>query len=163
MERVKPHCSLILQRPRTGRFPGGFTFLFAFQPRLFQGGAMNQPLALIIYERLLPGSQLLNRLQDLSYRVQVVTNVDSLVECAEQSKPMLVLADLESTRFNVCAAIARLKQTPITQHLPVIAFGGDNSPDLQAAARAAGVALVVGETAILQHLPQLLEQALQVE
>lgn len=124
---------------------------------------MNQPLALIIYERLLPGSQLLNRLQDLSYRVQVVTNVDSLVECAEQSKPMLVLADLESTRFNVCAAIARLKQTPITQHLPVIAFGGDNSPDLQAAARAAGVALVVGETAILQHLPQLLEQALQVE
>ena len=124
---------------------------------------MNQPLALIIYERLLPGNQLLNRLQDLSYRVQVVTNVDSLVECAEQSKPMLVLADLESTRFNVCAAIARLKQTPITQHLPVIAFGGDNSPDLQAAARAAGVALVVGETAILQHLPQLLEQALQVE
>jgi len=124
---------------------------------------MNQPLALIIYERLLPGSQLLNRLQDLSYRVQVVTNVDSLVECAEQSKPMLVLADLESTRFNVCAAIARLKQNPITQHLPVIAFGGDNSPDLQAAARAAGVALVVGETAILQHLPQLLEQALQVE
>ncbi len=124
---------------------------------------MNQPLALIIYERLLPGSQLLNRLQDLSYRVQVVTNVDSLVECAEQSKPMLVLADLESTRFNVCAAIARLKQNPITQHLPVIAFGGDTSPDLQAAARAAGVALVVGETAILQHLPQLLEQALQVE
>jgi len=124
---------------------------------------MNQPLALIIYERLLPGSQLLNRLQDLSYRVQVVTNVDSLVECAEQSQPMLVLADLESTRYNVCAAIARLKQNPITQHLPVIAFGGDNSPDLQAAARAAGVALIVGETAILQHLPQLLEQALQVE
>ena len=124
---------------------------------------MNEPLALVIYERLLPGSQLLNRLQDLSYRVQVVTNVDSLVECAEQSQPMLVLADLESTRYNVCAAIARLKQNPITQHLPVIAFGGDNSPDLQAAARAAGVALVVGETAILQHLPQLLEQALQVE
>ena len=124
---------------------------------------MNQPLALVIYERLLPGSQLFNRLQDLNYRVQVVPNADSLVECAEQSKPMVVLADLESTRYNVCAAIARLKQNPITQHLPVIAFGGDNSPDLQAAARAAGVALVVGETAVLQHLPQLLEQALQIE
>ncbi len=124
---------------------------------------MNQPLALVIYERLLPGSQLLNRLQDLNYRVQAVANADSLVECAEQSKPMLVLADLESTRYDVCAALARLKQNPVTQHLPVIAFGGDNSPDLQAAARAAGVALVVGETAILQHLPQLLEQALQVE
>jgi CheY-like chemotaxis protein len=124
---------------------------------------MNQPLALVVYERLLPGSQLLNRLQDLNYRVQAVANADSLVECAEQAKPMLVLADLESTRYNVCAALARLKQNPITQHLPVIAFGGENSADLQAAARAAGVALVVGETAILQHLPQLLEQALQVE
>ena len=124
---------------------------------------MNQPLALVIYERLLPGSQLLNRLQDLSYRVQVVTNVNSLVECAEQSSPMVVLADLESTRYDVCAAIARLKQSPITQHLPVIAFGGDNSQELQAAARAAGVSLIAGEAAILQHLPQLLEQALQVE
>ena len=87
----------------------------------------------------MPGSQLLNRLQDLNYRVQAVANADSLVECAEQSKPMLVLADLESTRYDVCAALARLKQNPVTQHLPVIAFGGDNAPDLQAAARAAGV------------------------
>ena len=124
---------------------------------------MTQPLALVLYERLLPGTQLVNRLQDLNYRVQVVAEAGRLVECAEQAKPMLVLADLESTRYNVCAALARLKQNPITQHLPVIAFGGDNSPDLQAAARAAGVALVVGESAILQHLPQLLEQALQVE
>ena len=124
---------------------------------------MTQPLALVVYERLLPGSQLLNRLQDLNYRVQAIGNADSLVECAEQSKPMLVLADLESSRQNVCAALTRLRQNPTTQHLPVIAFGGENAPDLQAAARAAGVTLVVGETAILNHLPQFLEQALQVE
>jgi CheY-like chemotaxis protein len=124
---------------------------------------MTQPLALVVYERLLPGSQLLNRLQDLNYRVQAVGNADSLVECAEQSKPMVVLADLESSRQNVCAALTRLRQNPTTQHLPVIAFGGENAPDLQAAARAAGVTLVVGEAAILNHLPQFLEQALQVE
>jgi CheY-like chemotaxis protein len=124
---------------------------------------MTQPLALVVYERLLPGSQLLNRLQDLNYRVQAVTNADTLVECAEQAKPMLVLADLESSHRNVCAALARLRQNPATQHLPVIAFGGETAPDLQAAARAAGVTLVVGEAAILNHLPQFLEQALQVE
>jgi CheY-like chemotaxis protein len=124
---------------------------------------MTQPLALVVYEKLLPGSQILNRLQDLNYRVQAITDADKLVECAEQSKPMLVLADLESSRQNVCAALACLRQTPGTQHLPVIAFGGENAPAVQAAARAAGATLVVGEAAILNHLPQFLEQALQVE
>ena len=124
---------------------------------------MTQPLALVVYERLLPGSQILNRLQDLNYRVQAVADADRLVECAEQTKPMLVLADLDSSRQNVCAALTRLKQSPSTQHLPVIAFGGEKSPDLQAAAKQAGATLIVGEVAILNHLPQLLEQALQVE
>jgi CheY-like chemotaxis protein len=124
---------------------------------------MTQPLALVVYERLLPGSQLVNRLQDLNYRVQVVADAERLVECAEQAKPMLVLADLESNRINVCDALARLKQNAATQHLPVIAFGGDNAADLQAAARAAGVTLIVSEVAILNHLPQFLDQALQFE
>ncbi len=124
---------------------------------------MTQPLALVVYERLLPGSQLVNRLQDLKYRVQVVANADRLVDCAEQAKPMLVLADLVSSRNNVCAALARLKKNAATQHLPVIVFGGENVAELQAAARAAGVTLIVSEAAVLNHLPQFLDQALQVE
>jgi len=61
------------------------------------------------------------------------------------------------------AAIGRLKQNPATKHLPVVAFGADKSPDLQAAAQAAGAALVTGEAAILNHLPEILDQALQME
>jgi len=124
---------------------------------------MTQPLALVVYERLLPGTQIINRLQDLNYRVQAVANADTLVECAQESKPIVVLADLESRRQNICAALARLKQNPATKHLPVIAFGAENAPDMQEAARAAGATLVVGEAAILNHLPQFLDQALQVE
>ena len=124
---------------------------------------MTQPLALVLYEKLLPGSQLVNRLQDLHYRVQPLTDADRLVESAEQAKPMLVLADLESTRNNVCAALARLRQNPATQHLPVIAFSGENAAEFQAAAKAAGVTLIVTDAAILGHLPQFLDQALQVE
>jgi len=124
---------------------------------------MTQPLALVVYENLLPGSQLVIRLQDLNYRVQILSDAATLVECAEQAKPMLVLADLESLRNNVCPALARLKQNAATKHLPVIAFSGENTADLQAAARAAGVTLVVSDTAVLNHLPQFLEQALQVE
>jgi CheY-like chemotaxis protein len=124
---------------------------------------MTKPLALVLYERILPGSQVVNRLQDLNYRVQAVTDPQLLAECAEKAKPMLVLADLQSTRENVCAALARLRQAPATRHLPIIAFGGDKAPKLQAAARAAGATLVVSEAAILSHLQQFLERALQVE
>jgi PleD family two-component response regulator len=124
---------------------------------------MTQPLALVVYERLLPGSQLINRLQDLKYRVQAVTDTTTLVACAQQERPMLVLADLVSTRKDILDAIRRLKQNPETQHIPVIAFAPEEDADAQSAAADAGAALVVSETAILNHLPQLLDQALQVE
>lgn len=142
--------------------PGGANS-FAFRASLFQLEAMTQPLALVLYERLLPGSQLVNRLQDLNYRVQVIADAEKLAECAEEAKPMLVLADLESTHNNVCPALASLKQNPATRHLPIIAFSGERATDLQKAAKAAGVTLLVSQTAILGHLPQFLDQALQVE
>jgi PleD family two-component response regulator len=124
---------------------------------------MTQPLALVLYEKLLPGSQLVNRLQDLKYRVQAIADAGRLVECAEQAKPMLVLADLASTRNDVCDAVAKLKQNAATKHLPVIAFSTEDAAELQAAAKAAGATLIVTEAAILNHLPQMLEQALRVE
>src|SRR5436190_2254864 len=86
---------------------------------------MMEPLALVLYEKLLPGSQVVNRLQDLKYRVETISDATRLVECAQQSGPMIVLVDLESAKENVCAEIARLKQTPATRHLPVIAFSNE--------------------------------------
>jgi CheY-like chemotaxis protein len=124
---------------------------------------MTQPLALVLYEKILPGSQLVNRLQDIKYRVQTLTDAATLLESAEQAKPLVVLADLESSRNNVCAAIAQLKAHPATKHLPVIGFFGEKTQSLQAEAQAAGATLVVHESAILDYLPQFLEQALQVE
>ena len=124
---------------------------------------MMQPLALVVYEKLLPGSQLVNRLQDLNYRVQVIPDAEKLPEVAENTTPMLVLADLDATRENVTPAIARLHQHPATKHIPVIAFAEREDPALFQEAQAAGAILVVTDTAILNHLPQLLEQALRLE
>ena len=124
---------------------------------------MTQPLALLLYERLLPGSQLVNRLQDLNYRVQTLNDPALLVESAEQARPLLVLVDLNSTRADVRAAIALLKQNPATRHLPVIAFGAQDAPELETAARDAGASLLVSDAAILSQLPECLQQALQVE
>ncbi len=124
---------------------------------------MTQPLALVLYSKLFPGSQLVNRLQDLKYRVKTVADAGMLVDCAEQAKPMVVLADLEPSGADVCAAIRRLKQNAATRHLPVIAFRGERAAELEAAAQAAGATLVVSDSAILSHLAQFLEQALHVE
>jgi CheY-like chemotaxis protein len=136
---------------------------FAFWPGLFQAERMLKPLALVLYEKILPGSQLVNRLRDLNYRVQALNDPAQLLPQAEEHKPMLVLADLESTRGNVCEAIARLRKTPATEHLPVIAFNDQIEPKLEAAAHAVGVTLLVGDAAILSHLPQFLERALVIE
>jgi CheY-like chemotaxis protein len=124
---------------------------------------MVQPLALVLYERLLPGSQLVNRLQDLNYRVQTITDPALLVSCAEQMKPMLLLADLHWQRNDVLPAITALRQNSGTEHIPVVGFGAEASADAETAAKAAGVTLLVNESAILTHLPQFLEQALQVD
>jgi PleD family two-component response regulator len=124
---------------------------------------MTQPLALVVYERLLPGTQLINRLQDMNYRVLGVTDAGTLLTCARQEKPMVVFADLVSTKSDVCGAIEKLKRASDTQHIPVVAIAPDDAADLQKSAVAAGVALVVSETAVLNHLPQFLDQALQIE
>lgn len=125
--------------------------------------AMTQPLALVVYEKLLPGTQLVNRLQDLNYRVRAVTDSTTLMAIARQEKPMLVLADLESTRNDICKVIAELRHDAATQHIPVIAVAREGDKTLLKAAQAAGATLVAGETAILGHLSQFLDQALQVE
>jgi len=124
---------------------------------------MTQPLALVLYERVLPGTRLVNRLEELSYRVRTISDHTALSATAQEARPMLVFADLQPGGHEVCASISRLKQNPETSHLPVVAFGGDDTPDLQDAARRAGATMVVSEAALVSHLPQFLEQALQVE
>jgi|SRR5438477_9286199 len=124
---------------------------------------MTTPLALAFYENLLPGSQLVNGLQDLGYRVQTISDVQTLVLQCLQEKPLVVVADLAAANGDVCAAIRELKRNPETKHIPVIAFADLKNAKLQALASAAGATIVAGSDAILDHLPQLLEQALQVE
>jgi PleD family two-component response regulator len=130
---------------------------------VFQAKDMTQPLALVLYEKLLPGSQLVNRLQDAGYRVQTVAGPDALVAAAEQDKPLIVLTDLASTSTKVVDVIAQLRQNAATSHVPVIAFAEEKEADLQAAARTAGATLVVNDAAILTHLQQFLQQALQLD
>ena len=122
-----------------------------------------EPLALLMYQKLLPGSQLVNRLQDLKYRVQTVGTPAELAEAALNFKPMVVLVDLGSANPELLREVQRLRELEETQHLPVIGFGDGNSVEAEKAALEAGVTLVVSEAAILSHLPQCLTKALELD
>jgi PleD family two-component response regulator len=121
-----------------------------------------EPLAILLYdsEKLMPCSQLGNRLQDLGYRVCTLHEAAALTAQAEQQKALVVLVDLVSRQDNVYEAIAQLKQHATTAHIPVIAFSTEADAALHDAARAAGAALVVTDAAVTHHLSQLLDQAL---
>ena len=124
---------------------------------------MTKPLALVFYENLLPGSQIINRLTDLNYRVLSFHDSYLLEDQAEREKPLVVIADLTSRKTDVCGAIRKLKENPATNHVPVLAFTSPKNVELQNAAREAGATLVASDTVILDQLPHLLEQALHID
>jgi CheY-like chemotaxis protein len=135
---------------------------FAFFPAKPHADGVIQPLALVFYEKLMPGSQLVNKLQDLNYRVQTVSDPALLQPGSLQESPLLVIADLAGGDA-VLSAIAGLKADAATSHIPVIAFAAESATQAMEAAQKVGVKLVVSENAIASHLPELLNQALQIE
>ena len=135
---------------------------FAFSPPKLHAYEVIQPLAVVFYERLMPGSQLVNRLQDLNYRVLTLSDADRLAATVQRESPLLLFIDLASTG-DVCTVIAALRAAPGTAHLPIIGFAPDTVPELLAEAKTAGANITVTETAVINHLPQLIDQALRVD
>lgn len=119
-----------------------------------------EPLAIIAYKKLLPGSQLLNRLQDLRYRVHATHDLGGLQKLAATEGPMLILLDLDFEGLDTCAVVASLKDDAQTKHIPIIAFADDDHESLMDAARKSGATMVAGTSGLTAHLPQLLDQAL---
>jgi len=123
---------------------------------------MTKPLALVYYENLMPGSQLVNKLQDMNYRVQTAGNGAAFQALARDEKPMLAVVDLAGGQA-VCGAIAALKKDGATGHIPVIAFAGGGAVRWMESAQKAGAEVVVTEAAISNHLPEMLDRALHLE
>ena len=111
----------------------------------------------------MPGSQLVNRLQDLGYRVQTVADASALVATAASAGALVAFVDLVSSHADLAEVIAQLRRDPGTEHLPVVAFCSERETALQTAASQAGATLVVSGTALLHHLKPLLDRALTVD
>lgn len=122
---------------------------------------MVQPVAMVLQDRVVVGAQLEQKLEALDYRVRVSDNPDGLEALALEHKPLVVLIDL-AKEGNLDAASA-LSGNADTRHIPLVGYAHDVRPELQARANNAGIALVVTDSAILQHLKPLLDQALHVD
>ena len=128
---------------------------------------MTKALALIFYENLLTGNQLLNRLADLDYRTLVASDLGRLADQAVQERPIVIIVELGALGERVCGVIRGLRSTPDTQHIPIVGYASHKHPkeaaQATAQAQAAGATLVVGEGALVAHLDQVLDQALRVD
>ncbi len=89
---------------------------FAFFPARLHADGVIQPLALVFYEKLMPGSQLVNKLQDLNYRVKTVSDPAAFHSCARDERPLLAVVDMAGGDA-ICGAIAALKAGPATDHI----------------------------------------------
>lgn len=102
------------------------------------------------------------QLAGLHYRVQSLANPAELVSRAEREQAMVVLVDLEGDAQPILLAIEHLRASPTTAHIPVLGFARELSDVQQAAAVARGATVALADAALLEHLPQLLERALEL-
>src|SRR5437762_11721543 len=92
---------------------------------------MTKPVALVFYERLLPGSQLVNRLHDLGYRVETVTDASHVFSTAQKEKVLFILMDLKTQSGSTAWIIKDLKKHPDTAHIPILGFATKKEEKLQ--------------------------------
>ena len=126
-------------------------------------GIVTKPLAIVFYEKLLPGSRLPFRLADLGWRVAEVKLATQVVPEVRAQRPVVVLMELALRTGDACPVILELKRDPDVRHVPVLGFGDARNKKLCDAAVAAGASLVAAESGLLEQLPQLLDHLLAVE
>ena len=106
-------------------------------------------------------------LNDAGYRVTTAGDGLRGVQIAIQCHPDLVLMDLALPWLNGWEATQRLKATPATRSIPVIAFTAHVLPDDLARARAAGCSAVIAKPfeidTLLSQIATLLAPATEPE
>lgn len=121
------------------------------------------PLVIILFDNLLPGQQIVYRLEDLGYRVQCLAAPDQLQEHAEREKPLLILVELLKNADSTLNAIKSLKSSKLTAHIPILAFTNESNTNLAEKSIDFGVDITANNSAILDQLTLLLDQLLHVE
>jgi CheY-like chemotaxis protein len=93
--------------------------------------------------------------------VPVVTarSMDGALADMRQTRPALVILDLNCRRVDPLATVAAMKADPVLNDIPTVAFAGHTQLDLLTAARQSGVGEVLTRGAFTDLLPEILARA----
>jgi CheY-like chemotaxis protein len=88
--------------------------------------------------------------------VRTVRTSEALVAACREGRPAVVLADLDSTRLPVMAAIAALRAETDLADVKIVGFVSHMNADRAQSGREAGCTLVLARSAFVQDLPEIL-------
>jgi len=112
---------------------------------------------LVVSDDLMLPSRIREAAKPLGYDVQTAATETEAWEAVRRvPAPHAVLIGLTARRFDPLAFIRALKADSQTQSLFVLAFAGHVETEKHQAAREAGADLVVANSSVALHLPQLL-------
>ena len=92
------------------------------------GWIVSKPLALLYYSNLIPGSQLANRLIDMGYRVQALSDLKAFDRDVSKRKTPPRRRPKSCPGGPAFGDIARLRKDPATQHIPVLGYSRRPGP-----------------------------------
>ena len=116
-----------------------------------------RPFLLVVSDDLLLPSRIREAARPLGYDVQTAASEAAAGEAVRKTPPpRAVLVGLNTRRFDPLGFIRALKADSNTQSLFVLAFAGHVETEKHTAAREAGADLVVANSSVALHLPQIL-------
>jgi CheY-like chemotaxis protein len=86
-------------------------------------------------------------------------SMDGALADMRQTRPALVILDLNCRRVDPLATVAAMKADPALNDIPTVAFAGHTQLDLLTAARQSGVGEVLTRGAFTDLLPEILARA----
>lgn len=89
------------------------------------------------------------------------TSAEEGLEIARQQRPALVLLDINLPGMDGLAAIARLREDPLTRHIPVVAVSSNAMPGDIRRAAAAGFDDYLTKPLDMRRLHAMVDQYLQ--
>jgi CheY-like chemotaxis protein len=91
--------------------------------------------------------------------IRFTRSVEAVIDAARETRPALVILDLNSARTRPLEILAALKADPLLAAIPTVGFVSHVDTPTIEAAREAGADRVLARSAFVEQLPQLLQAA----
>jgi CheY-like chemotaxis protein len=109
-------------------------------------------------EDLLFRSKISETAEQLGIETRFPRNPRKLLEALRESRPDLLVLDLNSARFEPLDLLQTVKSGETTQQIPIVGFLSHVQKDLAVAAREAGCDRVLARSAFTKDLPRILAE-----